>query len=101
MRDLLYGDIFSAQQIEQKKPGARRSDEPIDYEFSNDSLHRAYHFANLRALRISIKHRVDSLRAAGVKISSHDTIRTMTATHGVMVIEADNTPLAKHMLNFR
>lgn len=78
----LYNDIAQAQAIEQHKPGSPERNEPIAYEFGTDSAHKAYHFANLRALRLNIKQRIDSLRNAGSSIT-YDTILG-PATHGIL-----------------
>lgn len=83
VEDQLYLDIDAAQQIEKHEPGAHQPDEPINRSYGNDSAHTDYNFANLRALRIDIKHRMDSLRKAGV-VLSYDTISVGPVMHGVL-----------------
>ncbi|GAB3635619.1 hypothetical protein GCM10027422_12090 [Hymenobacter arcticus] len=77
---LLYYDIDQAQDIEKNVLGAPKPNETISYVFGTDAAHKSHHFANLRALRLDIKRRIDSFRVAGVKIS-YDTIPG-TVTHG-------------------
>lgn len=69
----LFFDIAQAQRIERSEPGAKDPEDSIRYEFGTDSLHKNYSFPNLRALRTSIKHRMNSLRAAGIALS-YDTV---------------------------
>lgn len=85
----LYSDIMYAQDIEHHESGMPRPDEPIHFEAGTDSSHRAYYFANLRALRFSIKHRMDSLRRAGVELS-YDTLGGATS-HGRLRIIPDDS----------
>lgn len=73
----LYLDISYAQDVERHDPivGGRSPDKPITYEFGSDSLHHhSYRFANLRALRIDIKRRLDSLRRAGLVLRYDTTV---------------------------
>lgn len=99
VEDRLYLDIVTAQQIEKHELGAQRPDEPINRSYGTDSAHTDYHFPNLRALRIDIKHRMDSLRAAGV-VLSYDTISAGPVVHGVLrEYSPDTVTMRKRLLN--
>lgn len=78
----LFFDIAQAQRIEQGALGTKGPEAPIKYEFGTDSLHKTYVFSNLRALRLSIKHRMDSLRAAEA-VFSYDTVLG-SSVHGTL-----------------
>ena len=84
----LFFDITRAQRIAQGAPGTGGPQAPIKYEFGTDSLHKTYIFSNLRALRLSIKHRIDSLRAAGAVVS-YDTVLG-SSVHGTLQEHAVN-----------
>jgi hypothetical protein len=74
----LYLDISYVQDAERHDPmvGGRTPNEPITYGFGTDSLHhRSYRFANLRALRIDIRRRMDSLRRAGLVLRYDTAVR--------------------------
>lgn len=85
--DLLLNDIDHAQSIERHEVGVPRPEEPFHYEYGNNDSHRAYHFANLRALRLDIKRRVDSLRRAGVEFPYDTTHRPGPGVHMKMHVE--------------
>lgn len=91
----LYQDIGLAHGIvrQDRMVGIPRPDKPITYEYGNgaDSLYRqVYRFANLRAFRIDIKHRMDSLRRAGLVLrydtAVHDTPVTESGPAGKMTV---------------
>jgi hypothetical protein len=84
--DRLYMDIIHAQNIAQRKPNMPAPDEPIFYEYGTDADHKAHRFANLRAFRLDIKRRMDSLRVAG-RVLSYDTIVTGEGSTGKMVVD--------------
>jgi hypothetical protein len=84
--DRLYSDISHAQDIAQRKPDMPSPNEPITYEYGTDAHHQAYRFANLRAFRLDIKHRMDSLRLAG-RVLSYDTIAGEAGPTGKMVVD--------------
>jgi hypothetical protein len=79
-------DIIRAQDIALRESDVPSPDEPIFYEYGTDAHHKAYRFANLRAFRLDIKHRMDSLRVAG-KVLSYDTIVTRPGTVGKMIVD--------------
>ncbi len=83
--DRLYMDIIRAQEIALREPDAPAPDQPIHYEYGTDADHKAYRFANLRAFRLDIKHRMDSLRVAG-RTLSYDTIVTRPGTVSKMKV---------------
>ena len=92
--DLLLNDIDHALRIERHEVGAPRPEEPYRYEFGTDSSHRVYYFANLRALRLSINRRVDSLQKLGVQLPYDTTQQWGPAVHGTMrVVDVDSVPL--------
>ena len=82
----LYLDINRAQAIERRDSGEHHPEEPIFYEYGTDSHHRAYRFANLRAFRLDIKHRIDSLQVAG-RVISYDTMVTGKGAVGKMIVD--------------
>ena len=79
-------DIIRAQEIALREPDAPAPDQPVFYEYGTDADHKAYLFANLRAFRLDIKHRMDSLRIAG-RVVRYDTIVTRPGTVGKMKVD--------------
>lgn len=84
--DRLIMDIIHAQEIEQRKPGMPTPEEPFSYEYGTDADHRPQRFANLRAYRLDIKHRMDSLQMAG-RVVRYDTLVTGEGPVGKMVAD--------------
>ncbi len=84
--DRLIMDIIHAREIEQRKPGMPAPEEPFSYAYGTDADHRPQRFANLRAYRLDIKHRMDSLRVAG-RVVRYDTLVTDTGPVGKMKVD--------------
>lgn len=84
--DRLNNEIFRAQLIEQHASHQGLPDQPITSAFGTDSLHREYHYANLRAFRLDIKRRIDSLKSAGV-VPAYDTTSEGPVQHGKLRID--------------
>ena len=84
--DRLLMDIMHAREIEQRKPGMPAPEESFTYEYGTDADHRPRRFANLRAYRLDIKHRMDSLRVAG-RVVRYDTLVTDQGPVGKMKID--------------
>ncbi len=84
--DRLIMDIIHAREIEQRKPGMPAPEEPFSYEYGTDADHRPQRFANLRAYRLDIKHRMDSLRVAG-RVVRYDTLVTDEGPVGKMKVD--------------
>lgn len=73
----LYLDISYVQDMKRHDPmvSAHLPDEPITYGYGTDSLdNKTYHFANLHALQLNIKHRMDSLRRVGLVLRYDTTV---------------------------
>ena len=77
----MLDDINHAQSIERHEVGAPGPEEPYRYEFGTNESHRAYSYANLRALRLSIDRRVDSLQKLGVDFPYDTTHRPGPGIH--------------------
>ncbi|RZJ58136.1 MAG: hypothetical protein EOO55_01650 [Hymenobacter sp.] len=86
MANRLYLDINYAQAIAHREPNMPAADGPISYEHGTNADHKAYRFANLRAFRLDIKRRMDSLRVAG-RVLDYDTIVTGQGPIGKMVTD--------------
>lgn len=79
-------DIIHAREIEQRQPDMPAPDKPFTYEYGTDADHRPQQFANLRAYRLDIKHRMDSLRVAG-RVVRYDTLVTGEGPVGKMKVD--------------
>lgn len=79
-------DILHAQEIEQREPGMPAPDKPFTYAYGTDADHRPQQFANLRAYRLDIKHRMDSLQVAG-RVVRYDTLATGEGPVGKMRVD--------------
>ena len=97
----LYADISWAHLIENHEYPWPRPDQPVNFDYGKDSSYRSYHYANLRAFRIDIKRRMDSLQRAGVELS-YDTVEMGPVTHGrLREVPEDSIPILEQQLRDR
>ena len=76
----LVGDIIHAKTVEAGELRGTDASSPVTITEATGEK-KTYHYANLRAFRADIRHRMDSLRAAGIAVE-YDTLITVPIVSG-------------------